>query len=93
MHSKKVKITDEVISEMLQLLDKGPNMELLNPLHEGVTKMCKRLVDEMVMLGKEGRCIIKMNGWYVQKVGGKIVGMLIVVAKNRKDVNWEGVFF
>jgi hypothetical protein len=31
--------------------------------------MCKRLVDEIVLPRKEGQSIIKMNGWYVQKVG------------------------
>ncbi len=69
MHRKKVKIVDEVIFEMLQVFNKGLDMELSNPLQEGVTKICKKLVDEMVMLGKKGRSIIKMNGWYVQKVG------------------------
>ncbi len=32
---QKVKITDEVISKMLQLPSKGPNTKLLNPLQEG----------------------------------------------------------
>jgi hypothetical protein len=43
VHRKKVKITNEVIFEMLQLLDKGPDMELSNPLQEGEPKCAKDL--------------------------------------------------
>jgi len=28
--------------------------------------MCKNLMDEIVVLRKEGWLIVKMNGWYVQ---------------------------
>lgn len=65
VHMQKVKITNEMISEMMWLLGKGPDTELLNPLQKGVTKMCKRLVDETVVPREEGWSIIKMNGWYV----------------------------
>jgi hypothetical protein len=65
VHKQKVKITNEMIYEMMWLLGKGPDTELLNPLQKGVTKMCKRLVDETVVPREEGWSIIKMNGWYV----------------------------
>ncbi len=50
---QKVKINCGVIYKMLLLPCQGPNTKWPNPLQQGIPKMCKNLVDEIVVLGKE----------------------------------------
>jgi hypothetical protein len=45
---QKVKITHEVIFEMLQLPYKGLDIEWPSPTQLRITKMCTKLVDEMI---------------------------------------------
>jgi hypothetical protein len=65
VRGQKVKITHEVTSKMLRLPSEGPNTKWLSPLQQGVPKMCKNLVDETIVLGKEGWSVMKMKGRYV----------------------------
>ncbi len=66
---QKVKITCGVISKMLLLPYQGLNTEWLSPLQHGIPKMCKNLVDKMVVPRKEGWLVMKMKRRYVQRVG------------------------
>ncbi len=65
VRGQKVKITHEVIFEMLLLPCQGPDTKWSNPLQHGIPKMCKNLVDETIIPRKEGWSIVKMKGKYV----------------------------
>jgi hypothetical protein len=59
-----VKIIREVISKML-LPSQGPDTKWPSPLQHGIPKMCKNLVDEIIIPGKEGRSVVTMKGRYI----------------------------
>ncbi len=61
---QKVKITREAIFKMF-LPCQGPNTKWPSPLQHGIPKMCKKLMDETIIPGKEGWLVMKMKGRYI----------------------------